>query len=296
MPKLNTGASTFYTNTLASVTDGDYYEMRENGGVAITISGTWSGTISFQQSNDEQVWYSVAALAAPGTGGANVTSTTANGAFFMVVQLRYFRAVFTSYSSGTANVTARFVSDGSINYSFSGSSATGANADQIQGNVASGATDAGNPVKQSGVFNTTQPTVTSGQRVDFQATNRGEQLVVPIQMGQFSTYWSYAAAASGIVSSTADVAIKTAGGAGVRNYLKTLTIETDTLGAATEIVVKDGASTVLWRGKLQTTNASRSITFDPPLRGTANTAFNVALLTSVTGGVYVNATGFTSTQ
>lgn len=49
----------------------------------------------------------------------------------------------------------------------------------VGGNVASGATDSGNPVKVGAVFNTTQPTVTNGQRVDIQATNRGEVLVSP---------------------------------------------------------------------------------------------------------------------
>jgi len=294
MPKLNTGASTFYTNSIASLTDGDYYEMRENGGVCVQIAGTWVGTISFQQSNDEVNWVSVAALAAPGTGGANVTNTTGNGMFFMVVQGRFFRAVFTAYTSGTAVVGVRFVSDGSINYSFSGSSATGANADQIQGSAASGATDSGNPLKIGGSFNTTLPTVATGQRVDAQFDNRG--CFIPSATGNNTLYWSYAAAASGIVNTTTAVTIKAAAGASVRNYLKTLTIETDTLGAATELVVRDGAAgTVLWRGKLQTaTQAGRTISFDPPLRGTPNTLMEVATLTAtVTGGVYVNASGYT---
>jgi len=43
--------------------------------------------------------------------------------------------------------------------------------------VASGATDSGNPHKIGGVFNTTQPTVTTGQRVDLQTNNRGALLV-----------------------------------------------------------------------------------------------------------------------
>src|SRR5438105_4313851 len=47
----------------------------------------------------------------------------------------------------------------------------------VTGNVASGATDSGNPVKIGGVFNTTQPTVTNGQRVDSQATARGSLLI-----------------------------------------------------------------------------------------------------------------------
>lgn len=47
----------------------------------------------------------------------------------------------------------------------------------VGGNVASGATDSGNPVKIGAVFLTTQPTVTNGQRVNLQATNRGALIV-----------------------------------------------------------------------------------------------------------------------
>lgn len=59
----------------------------------------------------------------------------------------------------------------------SGKPATGANSIPVQGNVASGVTDAGRPVKIGGVFNTTPPTVTNGQRVDLQTSNRGNQLI-----------------------------------------------------------------------------------------------------------------------
>ncbi len=47
----------------------------------------------------------------------------------------------------------------------------------VTGNAASGAADSGNPVKIGGIFNTTQPTVTTGQRVDQQMTARGEVLI-----------------------------------------------------------------------------------------------------------------------
>lgn len=126
---------------------------------------------------------------------------------------------------------------------------------------------------------------------------RGDTNGTVVQPAPSSTFWQYAAAAGGIVSSTVDVALKAAGGAGVRNYISAMTINHDTLSAVTECVVKDGA-TVIWRGKLQTTatdvaNGAGTIKFDPPLRGTANTALNFALLTSVTGGVFVNAQGYT---
>jgi hypothetical protein len=45
------------------------------------------------------------------------------------------------------------------------------------GGVASGGADSGNPLKFGGVFNTTQPTVTTGQRVDAQFSARGSQLI-----------------------------------------------------------------------------------------------------------------------
>lgn len=50
---------------------------------------------------------------------------------------------------------------------------------QVQGAGASGATKAGNPVQIGGVFNTTQPTVTTGQGVELQASARGSLLVTP---------------------------------------------------------------------------------------------------------------------
>ncbi len=44
---------------------------------------------------------------------------------------------------------------------------------QLQGNIASGTADSGNPVKIGGVFNATMPTFTTGQRGDLQLSNFG---------------------------------------------------------------------------------------------------------------------------
>lgn len=118
-----------------------------------------------------------------------------------------------------------------------------------------------------------------------------------VQPALSSTFWSYAAAASGIVSSTADVAVKAAAGASVRNYVCSIDISHDVLSAVSELVIKDNA-TVMWRGKLNTAVAdiaagAGKLVFTPCLRGSANVAVNVAMVTSVTGGVYVNLTGYT---
>ncbi len=119
-----------------------------------------------------------------------------------------------------------------------------------------------------------------------------------------SASWSYAAAAGGIVNSTAGVTIKAAPAAqpagfgatrALRNYVKSIDVCSDALGAATELVIRDGAGgAVLWRAKLQTAAMPlESIVFDKPLRGSPGTPIEIATLTAtVTGGVFVNARGY----
>ena len=59
--------------------------------------------------------------------------------------------------------------------------------------------------------------------------------------------WSYAGAAAGIANTTTAVTIKAAV-AGKRNYVTDLQLSHATLGAATEIAIRDGAGgSVLWR-------------------------------------------------
>jgi hypothetical protein len=72
-------------------------------------------------------------------------------------------------NSGVVNVNATLVGSSSVTQ--------GTTPWTIAGDSASGAANAGNPVKISGVFNTSQPTVTTGQTVDAQATARGAQIV-----------------------------------------------------------------------------------------------------------------------
>lgn len=72
----------------------------------------------------------------------------------------------------------------------------------IGGGVASGATDSGNPVKVGGVFSTTLPTLSDGQRGSVYLTNRGGLLVVPQTIpgsgadGRANTSIGYSIAAS----------------------------------------------------------------------------------------------------
>ncbi len=116
----------------------------------------------------------------------------------------------------------------------------------------------------------------------------------PVSISRQTDAWNYAAASSGIVNTATAVTIKAAAGAGVRNYVTDLQINTATLGAATELAIPDGAGgTVLWRCQLQTAALPiMSVNFQSPLVGSPNTLLEVVTLTAVTGGVFVNAQGY----
>lgn len=179
------------------------------------------------------------------------------------------------------NVTAAVITSGAV-------TATG-----VAGAAAHDAAVSGNPVRIAGRALTSSYTaVATGDTADLITDLIGRLVIQPYGIPQNT--WQYAAAASGIVNTTTAVTIKAAAAAGIRNYLTKLTVQTATLGGATELVIRDGASgTVIFRTQLQTTALpATTIHFDPPLMGTAATLMEVATLTAVTGGVYVNAVGF----
>lgn len=150
-------------------------------------------------------------------------------------------------------------------------------------------------------YNATPDTLEDGQWTDLNVDENGNLKVVGGDTGGMavipptSTTWNYAAPTGGIDNSSTAVTIKAAAGAGVRNYVRSIHIAHDTLGAATEIAIRDGAGgTVLWRGKLQTTaNEGFTVQFADPLKGSANTLLEFLTITAVTGDVLFNAQGFT---
>lgn len=109
--------------------------------------------------------------------------------------------------------------------------------------------------------------------------------------------WNYAAASGGISNSTTAVTIKASGGGAVVNYITAVQISADALGAATELAIRNGAAgTVLWRMKLTTAGLGGvSIVFPTPLASSAATLLEVVTLTaSITGGIFVNAQGYSA--
>lgn len=135
----------------------------------------------------------------------------------------------------------------------------------------------------------TEPTAVSatGDAVRAMGTMLGKQVVMPYAIP--ASTWSYAAATSGITN-TSDVAAKAAAGAGIRNYVTGAQVVNAHATVGTEVVIKDG-STVIWRGYAAPVGGGVSAKFDPPLRGSANAAINVANITTGSA-TYFNLQGF----
>lgn len=169
--------------------------------------------------------------------------------------------------------------------------AAGTNTNEVVGDAAHGAAVAGNPILVGLEGRSTAPTaVDDGDVVRVLATLLGKQVNVPYALP--ANTWSYATATAG-VTDTADDEAKAAA-IGIRNYVTSVQVINGHATVNTEVVIKDG-STVLWRGWAQAAGGGVSAKFDPPLRGTANTAVNVANIT--TGSqTYFNLQGFQATE
>jgi hypothetical protein len=98
--------------------------------------------------------------------------------------------------------------------------ATGSGTFTVGGVAASGASASGNPVMVGGVFNTTQPTVTTGQVVDLQATARGGLIVATgtdtfhatidnATIAVTGTFWQATQPVSGTVTANAGTNLNT---------------------------------------------------------------------------------------
>lgn len=250
----------------------------------ITSAGS-SCTITYECSNDQLSW-------TPCTG-AVVNINTASGylagssttatSYTFPKRAKYFRARVSVYGSGTVSVA----------YSLTAQEITPAVAATIWGQAAEGSLLGGNPVTIGIDCRTaTKTVVANGQVVRPIGTTDGRMVVRPHSVPELE--WVYPAASGGIVNSTAAVTMAAAPGANARNYITSIQVYAEALANATELVIREGTSTVYWRIKIPTTGMPPTqFTFENPIRLALNSSLTVTTLTaSGTGAVYVNAQGY----
>jgi hypothetical protein len=292
------------TDTATSAAAGGIYVQECTGLHSVTVACSAAGAggaLVGEVSNDNVTWQGVAGYLSNSIGstGSFITSPTVSAG--LAVQYptpgKYFRLRQTAYTSGSFTYVSVFRSE-SIPKMGVYIGNTGTTSVSTQGAGAAGAAVVGNPVAMGIVARTANSPVTNGTSIYPLATLAGAQIVRPYSIPEGE--WSYVPPVGGLVNSATAVAIRASGGAGLRNYITSLELSTDALGSACDLVVLDGAA-VIYRKHLQTTGIPLGINIDfpTPLKGTAATALNIQTLvsgtaTAVTGGIYVNAQGYTA--
>lgn len=251
----------------------------------VTNAGS-SCTVTYECSNDQSSWSVVCGTvaAASNTGGSFISSSATLTSAAFCKRAKYFRARVSVYGSGTVSVA----------YALSLQDVTPVVAAYTWGQTGEASAVAGHPVTIAIECRTTRKsTVANGSVVRPIGTVDGRLIVRPHSIPE--NEWKYAAASGGIVNTTTGVTLAAAGGTGLSVYITSMQLRSETLTNATEIALRDGAGgTVLWRSKINSSGTDLvNVTFENPIKGTANTLLEFATLTaSGTGAVYVNAQGY----
>jgi len=255
-----------------------------NDAVADAYTGNWDGVSG--------TWKALAMQRSNSSTAESTLTINADTAYSWVATLgyRWFRVRCTSVTSGSTTWYAK-PQYKPIAYLPNTSSILSG------GQATSGSPVSGAPVRIAGQVRTSNySNIGNGNTGDVIVTGVGAMIIKPFSIPEND--WNYSAGASGISNTTTAVTIKTASGAGIRNYITSIQLFSEALGTTTEFVIRDGAGgTVLWRQKIGTTGLTNGINiiFNSPLKSTANTLLEVATLTaSVTGAVYFNAQGYTA--
>jgi hypothetical protein len=166
-PDMGTGASGTGTLRVALATDGNTTNLTQLGGTAIAtgVGNSSAGTQRVVLASDG---VNNVAIRSGGITAAN-QAPSADGVLV---------------ETGVATYSQQMLFNGS-GWDRSRGNATGGI--YVQGAIASGATDSGNPVKVGGRYNTTPPTLTNGQRGDLTVDSR-QSLNVAIRASDSASY------------------------------------------------------------------------------------------------------------
>lgn len=293
------GLSAINTDLLSGTVNGWINtSLYQSASIQIVASaGISAGAITFEGTNDPTLASTGATFPIDEPGGSIKGSTAAvtiaastQRVFTFSICTKYIRCrVSTAFVGGTVQAlvllsqlpyAATFVGLAQTQTLSTVSTLTG-------GSVAEDAATTANPLIAGGVVRsaTSPTTLVAGDACRLTMTTSGSAVMQPYAVPE--TTFQY----NGVLTTTTAAAIKTAGAAGIRNYLTSLQFQNTSPTVATTIIILDGATV------LATFVASLSmvlpavIKFDPPLRGTAATALNINC-GSAGANVYANAQGY----
>lgn len=275
------------------------------GSILLQLQGTFTGTVTFQVSNDGTSWQSAVAWPVAGAA-APVTTATAVGQWVIPASGRFFRAQVTTAGTGIPVAIAvlknwsawlptsspSIAANSSVNVAQIGGTApvTAGVAGMLAvgGNIAEDTAATSNPLICGGVARTALPasTIIAGDAIRNTLSVSGQLITKENAPGDLDFF------ANATVTTSTQTAIRAAQGAGVRQNVTSVTYQ-NTNATATTLTIQDGATTLVTFSVPASMNEPRQLVFPTPLRGTANTALNYTAGTTG-ANVLLNVTGFNS--
>ena len=259
--------------------------------VVVQLTGTWSGTQSFEVSNDGSAWSSVAGWSVAGAASP-VTTSTASGHWVFPCAGRFFRVRFSTYTSGIAVVNLVLKNQPAFFPASSPSIAANSsvNIGQIGAGtiVAEDSASTANPLIVGGVVRTALPaaTVVAGDAVRSTFSRSGQLVCKEFAPGDLDF------AVSTTVTTNTQTAIRAAQGTDIRQSVTSITFQ-NTNATATTLTIQDASATLVAFSVPASMTLPVQLDFPTPLRGSANAALNYTAGTTG-ASVLLTVTGFNS--
>lgn len=251
----------------------------------LALTGTFSGhNVTFEVSYDstngtDGNWVQMAATRSNKSVSETTSgsSSTAPSYSWIVTTMgaQYVRVRATAHSSGTATWRIQPCAE-QQNF----------NTEPTAG-VPNGTAVVGGPMRIGLRGRSIAAVVSNDQVVDAIGTLNGALVTKPHAIPE--SCWQ----GTGVLTTTADLAIKAAAGASVRNFVSDFSYQ-NTSATATGIVIKDGSTVIAQFHAPANMVTPAVVSLQCPLRGTANTTINVAALVTA-ANILVNACGHTGT-
>jgi len=276
------------------------------GSIVLQLAGTFTGTISFQASNDRTTWTSVAGWSVSGAA-TPVTTATAVGQWVFPAAGRYFRAQITTAGTGvplgivvlrnfsawapqsTPAVTATNLSTNIAQIGGTSPVTAGvAGMFAVGGNIAEDTAATSNPLICGGVARTALPasTLASGDAIRQTFSVSGQLITKLNASGDLDFY------VNATVTTNTQTALRAAQTSPIRQNVTKLTFQ-NTNATATTLTIQDGSTTLITFSVPASMTLPVQLDFPTPLRGTAATALNY--IAGTTGAnILLNVTGFNS--
>lgn len=261
------------------------------GTVALQLAGTFTGTITFQVSNDGTAWTN--AVAWPAAGGASpVNTATAVGQWLIPAAGRFFRAQITTAGTGfplAVAVLKNFSAWMPLSTPNIGTVTTVTTVSTLTGGgVAEDAATSANPVVVGGVARTALPasTVIAGDAIRATYSTSGQMITKENAPADLDFY------VNATVTTNVQTQIRAAQAAGIRTNVTGLTFQ-NTNAVATTLTIQDGATTLITFSVPASMTLPVQLNFPTPLRGTAATALNYTAGTTG-ASILLNVIGFNS--